>query len=159
MGRGVIILLALSLAANVFLGGVVAGKMLGGPHFHHRFSGFDGGRHGHFDDLSPAAREALKRAFVEHRRAQEGQRATMHDLHREFIAALSADAWDRAAAEAVAQKLEAVEPPERAAMARLIIDAADNLSADDRKAIARHLDRRMMKRHGGPPPEDGPPKD
>ena len=172
MGRGIVVALALSLAANVFLGGFVAGKFAGGHsgHDHMRAFSFRHGSPEEFEDLTPAARESLKRAFVA-RRAEGGDHfREARDLHDEFVRVLSADVFDRAAADAIVAKLDAVERSGRAGMAKMIVDTAEGLSADDRKSLARHLDRRSHGRwkggHGrrnggndGPPPEDGLPTD
>ncbi|MFZ5615988.1 MAG: periplasmic heavy metal sensor [Pseudomonadota bacterium] len=171
MGRGIAVALALSLAVNVFLGGFVVGKIVGKPHFGAHPPGFSLGRGAHedFADLTPAARESLKRVFIAHRREGAEMRREANALHREFTAALGADVFDRAKAEAIVDRIAAVERSGRAGMARLIVEAADGLPAEDRKALARHLDRRGEKRFmrhfgprrrddgeappGGPPPE------
>lgn len=165
MGRGIAVALALSLAANVFLGGFVAGKIAGGPRFHHEPPGFDMKRGGFeaFADLPPAVRERLKETFLAHRAAGAEMRRSSRALHEEFVAVLSAETWDRAAADAVVAKFEDLEIASRAGMARLLVEAADGLSAEDRKALARHLEKRgaERRRHGrrGPPPEGAPPPD
>lgn len=166
MGRGIVIALALSLAANVFLGGFVAGRMAGGPHhrdgapaFSMRRDGPDG-----FSDLTPAARDSLRRAFKARRAASREQFRAARELHEEFVDILGADVYDRAAAEALAAKFEAADNFGRAGMARLIVDAADGLSMEDRKSLAEHIDRRGghwigARRHRGgeAPGEENPP--
>lgn len=170
MGRGIVIALALSLAANVFLGGFVIGKMAGGPHDRggsHEFAfRHHDGPEG-FLDLTPAARESLKRAFETRRAAATQEFSAARELHEEFVKVLGADVYDRAAAEALAAKFEAAENFGRAGMARLIVEAADGLSTEDRKSLAKHIERRgghwkgRRDRLGGSPPEatpeDGPP--
>lgn len=172
MGRGVSIALALSLAANVFLGGFVAGKLAGGHggHDHMRPFSFRHGPSDGFNDLTPAARESLKRAFTA-RRAEGGDYfREARALHEEFVRVLSADVFDRAAADAIVAKFDAAERTGRNGMAKLIVDAAEGLSAEDRKSLARHLDRRghgrwnggrgHRDRHiDGSPSEKGPPAD
>lgn len=167
MGRGVAIALAVSLAANVFLGGVIAGRLTGpslphgerGEHSFHR--GMDA-----FKDLPPAARDSLKRAFMQHRAASKADFDQMRTLHNEFVAVLGADVFDRGAAEAIAVQFETLENSRRAGMARLLIDAAEGLSAEDRKALAAHVDRRggwrgghhrMRRGQNGDEPPPGPP--
>ncbi len=144
MGRGIAIALALSLAANVFMGGFVIGGIAGGPGFHAGPHGFDFRRGGkeHFADLPEPARVALKQAFIAHREDGREERRAAHEIHREFIEALGADVFDRAGAEAIVAKFETVETSERAGMAALLVEAAASLSAEDRKALARHLKRR-----------------
>lgn len=170
MGRGIVIALALSLAANVFLGGFVAGRLAGGPHDHdgpHVFMFRHGGPE-EFSDLTPAARESLKRAFIEHRAASREDFREARKLHEEFVKVLGADVYDRAAADALVAKFEAAETAGRAGMARILVEAAEGLSAEDRKSLANHLEKRgghwkgYRGRHpdGSPPevsPEEGPP--
>lgn len=164
MGRGIIVALALSLAANVFLGGFVAGRFVGGENDRggDRLSAFRHGDAHEFSDLPPAARESLKRAFIAHR--AEGREAyrEMKALHREFIDVLSADEFDRAAADAIAAKADAMDRSGRSSLIKLIAEAAEGLSVEDRKALARHIEKRRphhKRRHGrsAPPPPDAPP--
>jgi uncharacterized membrane protein len=144
MGKGIAVALALSLAANVFLGGFVAGKVAGGPQFHRSSQGLDFKRAGpeEFDDLSPAVRERLKRAFIAQKAKSEGGRREAHALYKELVAVLRADVWDRPAAEAIAARFEAIEKRSRADMAMVLVEAAEEMSAEDRKALAAHLERR-----------------
>ncbi len=168
VNRGLTVALGLSLAANVFLGGFLAGKIAGQesgrepPRFERRHGG-----HGDHDDMSPAARDALHRAFQEHRDDNAEVWREMRELHRELIDVITAETFDRAAAETVAAKFEALDASFRSDMARIMIEAAEGLSLEDRKTLARHLEKRL-KRGGrrddkpegtpaGPPPEDGPP--
>ncbi len=144
MSKGIAVALALSLAANVFLGGFVAGKIAGGPHFSKASHGVDFGRAGpgDFDDLPPAVRERLKSAFVAHHVKSEDARREARELNKDFVKALRAEVWDRAAAEAIAARFEAIEKRSRADMAMVLVEAADEMSAEDRKALAAHLERR-----------------
>lgn len=159
MGRTVTILLALSLAANVFLGGFVAGRIAGPklPGFdrhhggHHAGGPLRGDRFADLDELPPAAREKLKALFRQNR---ESFVATFRDeraLHREFVSVLTAETFDRAAAEAVAAKIEAFNRDRRQSTPRLIIAAMDGLSVEDRRALAAIVERRMMDDMRGAP--------
>ncbi len=152
MARGMIIALALSLAANVFLGGYVVGKSVGGKNAdagEHPGRDVDGDR---FDDLPPAARASLKAAFLSHRATADEGRARYAELHRSFMQILSAEKFDRAAAEAVVDEMEALGSSARAGMTRLIVEAAAGLSLEDRIALARHFESRRhdhRRGHGG----------
>lgn len=170
MGRTIGILLAVSLAANVFLGGFIAGRIAGPS-----LPGFDrhAGRDGpsrtaapEFDDLSPAAREKLRALFVKNRREIAKTFREARALRDEFVAVVTAETFDRAAAEAAAAKIEAFEGTRRAAMPRLVVEAMDGLPAEDRRALAALVERRMLdemkgpgKRRRGhrgePPPDNG----
>ncbi len=165
MGRGIVIALALSLAANVFIGGFVFGQMAGGPLDRGGLHGFamrHGGPEG-FSDLTPAARESLKRAFEARRAASKEEFRAVRALHEEFVKVLGAEVYDRAAAEALAAKFEAAESLGRAGIARIVIEAAEGLPAEDRKSLAAHIERRGERwkgrrdHRGGPPPEEAPP--
>lgn len=173
MGRTIGVLLALSLAANVFLGGFVAGRIAlpGLPAFDHA-RGHDerghrgGGRH-RFDDLPPLARERMKAAFVKKRDEFAATFREGRALRDEFVSTLTAETFDRAAAEAVAAKIDAFEEKRRGSMPRLVIEMMDGLPVEDRRAIAALVEKRMTeemagpgrRRHGRgePPPDDGPP--
>ncbi|HNR77877.1 MAG TPA: periplasmic heavy metal sensor [Parvularculaceae bacterium] len=157
MNRGVIVALALSLAANVFLAGMFSGRIMDWP-------GRDGSHHAHdwkgkhkrsLEDLTPAARESLRRAFVEHRQGHEAAQNEALALHRRLVETLSAETYDRATADAIIEQFKALDLRSRSDMARLIVEAADGLPLEDRKALARHLEaraERSMKRHREPPP-------
>jgi Spy/CpxP family protein refolding chaperone len=163
VNKGLVIALALSLGANVFLGGYVAGKFAGGDHARERHDRGLHGPRGDFEDLTPAARAALRRAFKEHRAESGDDMAASRALHDEFIAVLTAETFDRAAADAIAARFAALDISFRGDMARIMIEAADELSLEDRKALARHLEKRKRRVRGGPPeggpPLDGPPTD
>lgn len=175
MGRTIGILLALSLAANVFLGGFVMGRVAvpGFPGF--GLERGEGGRGPHHDGrdefrkLSPAAQERVKASFRKGRREMAAAFRDGAALREEFVSVLTAETFDRAAAEAVAAKIEAFEKERRPSTPRVIIDVMDGLSAEDRRIVADLVERRMaadragggMRRRGhraAPPPalEDDP---
>lgn len=170
MGRTIGILLALSLAANVFLGGFVAGRIAGpgagafehgrGPHGH-RGPGAD--FHRELEALPDAAREKLRAQFRKNRAEVAATFREGRALRQEFVAILTAETFDRAAAEAVAAKIEAFEAERRRSTPRLVIEVMDGLSAEDRRALAKVIERRIIedmkepggrRRRGGPPAED-----
>ncbi|MDZ7629741.1 MAG: periplasmic heavy metal sensor [Parvularculaceae bacterium] len=173
MGRTVIILLALSLAANVFLGGFVAGR-IAGPGFAGFDRGFgegphrDRGRGGDFrrdfDALPDAAREKLRASFKKNREEFITTFREGRALQQEFVGVLTAETFDRSAAEAVAAKIEAFEAERRRSTPRLIIDVMDGLPVEDRRALAKVIERRIIEDMRGPgrrhrrdgPPDDGP---
>lgn len=179
MGRGLTILLMLSLAANVFLGGFVAGRWFGGPP-HHRVvmhGPMDRGV-GMFRDtdvLSEEGRKAFHDVFKEKRGDLRPSFQEMRRLREEFGAALAADPWDRARVEKAFADLRAVESSHQSAFSTTLIDAFEKLSAADRKALveaahsreANWRERRRKDRgdrrpggHGeGAPPEFEAPLD
>jgi len=160
MGRPIIIFLALSLAANLFLGSVVAGR-IAGPHFQGFRAGADlrgdashhGGRDAdprhEFEELPPAVREKLKDAFRENREEFVETFREGRALQREFVSILTADVFDRPAAETAAAKIEAFEGERRRSMPRLVIEAMDGLDVEDRRALAAVVERRIIDDMGG----------
>jgi Spy/CpxP family protein refolding chaperone len=151
MGRTIGVLLALSLAANVFLGGFVAGR-IAAPNL----PGFDravgaraldghgsGPRRG-FDELPPAAREKMRAAFKEKRAEFAASFREARALREEFARILTAETFDRAAAEAVAAKIEAFEDKRRRSSPRLVIEMMDGLPVEDRRALAALVESRIM---------------
>lgn len=154
MGRPVIILLALSLAANVFLGGFVAGRIASptiagiGESAGHRNRSEEHRRD--LEALPPAVREKLRSAFRNNREEFVKSFREGRALHQEFIGILTADVFDRASAEAAAAKIEAFDGKRRQSMPRLVIDAMEGLSVEDRRALAAVVERRMMEDAGGP---------
>ncbi len=169
MNRALIIVLALSLAANVFLGGFVVGRLAGG-HPHIRF-----GHAPHaagpmmfpdLDVLSPEGREAFRDVFAARREALRERHRDLNERRAAFAKTLAADPWDRAKAEAALVELQAAADEQETAFATLIIDAFEKLSAEDRKALVEagaghwrlqgeRLHKRRMKHGNFPPsPED-----
>jgi uncharacterized membrane protein len=176
MGRGLTVLLILSLAANVFLGGFVAGRFVGGPPHHPHLMPMPGdlSARGAFRDLealTPEERDAFRAVFKQKR----GEfRKTMHDvftLRTAFGEALAADPWDRARVEKALADLTAAEGARQTAVSMLLIDAFETLPAEKRKALVEeaskhpgdwrsHRDRRRkFDRRLEPPPGEGPPPD
>lgn len=157
MNKGLIVALALSLGANVFLGGFVAGR-LAGPRMHGApfGSGVIDTAPAEFAQMSAEARREFRRVFAEERRAIRDDWRAGAEIRREFVEALGADAFDRAAAEAAADKLAAFEGERRAKAGRVLVDVAAKLSPEDRKAFAAALaarQERRGRRGDGPPPE------
>jgi Spy/CpxP family protein refolding chaperone len=170
MNRGLIVLLALSLAANVFLGGFVAGRFFGGPHHRVLMHGMHDRGPGMFRDtdvLSEEGQEAFRAVFKEKRDELRPSFRETRRLRDELGAALAADPWDRPRVENAFAALREIEGAHQAAFSQTLIDAFEKLSAADRKALveAAHKrredwrERRKRRRggHDGDGPPDGPP--
>jgi len=167
MNKGLMALLALSLAANVFLGGFVAGRMVGGPP-HERGMGrgaefvreMSWRIRGDFEELSPAARNAFRKVFEDRRDELRGSFRETRRLRRAFSEALSADIWNRTEVEAALAALRAVESAHQATLAASLVDAFEGLSPEDRKALVAAMDRRRPDGRGrrGPRDGNGPPR-
>ena len=133
--RLVPVLLALSLAANVFIGGIVAGHMFGPHGFHHRGGP---GRDVKFEErvLSPEGRETVRAAFKEKREDLFASAREAKKLRAAISGAMGADPFDRARAEAAVAALQAHDAEQHRLIASIMIDAAEKLSPEDRKALA-----------------------
>ncbi len=179
MGRGLTILLIISLAANVFLGGFIAGRLIGGPPHHPQMMPLPGelGGRGAFRELgalTPDEREAFRAVFKTKR---DDIRKEIHEalaLRKAFGDALAADPWDRAEAEKALAELSAAEGARLTALSTLLIDAFEDLPADKRKALieeatkrgeeawrprGKHRRGRGLDRDGPPPEGAGPQPD
>lgn len=167
MSKGLFAALALSLGVNIFFGGFVAGRMLGGP----RHPPFDRGPHEagammapDLKALSPQGRTAFRAVFEAAHETLRDRHRTLRERRAAFAAALAADPFDPAQAKAALVDLHSVTGEQQAAFATLMIDAVEKLSADDRRALAKSIadgshwgGRRGERRHGDfppPPPED-----
>ncbi len=146
MGRGLIVALLLaSLAANVFLGGFVAGRLLGASQIEEarpdEIAGPPprGGRGGPFpgdpSKLPPEVREVFRDAFIVNRAGLRSNRRAVLDARRDLAEILSADEWDRAAVEAAMARVRAAHDAEAAGQSKLMIDALEKLSVEERKAL------------------------
>ncbi|MEZ5920928.1 MAG: periplasmic heavy metal sensor [Parvularculaceae bacterium] len=145
MGRGIAIALALSLGANIFLGGFVAGRMLHGVSGDRPPVGDYRGEKGERGpELSDAARDKMRAAFKAHRPEFRQSMIEAKALHAEFTKVLTAETFDRAAAEDVAEKLAAYEGERRAQFTKLIIETVDGMSLEDRKALAASFAERQF---------------
>lgn len=157
-------LLALSLAANVFLGGYLFGQAFGPPGPHHRgLRGSEVAFEGRV--LSPAGREIVRAAFRERREDLLAHGRESHAARAAVAEALGAAPFDRARLEAALALHQAKEAERHRGVAAALIDAAEQLSPEDRKALAaehfrpRHGRRGTVKRLIGETPRgpEGPP--
>jgi uncharacterized membrane protein len=178
MNRTLTFLLMLSLAANVFLGGFVAGRLLGGPRHDGHVRGAGSGEHrggpdgaamlfGAMEDLSPAGREILRETFKGARERMRDGFGKSAQMRRALGAALAAEPFDRAKAEAALALITEADAKAHLAASTLLIDAAEKMTPADRKALAEAYQRprERWRRHGpvgpghvsgdesGPPPE------
>ena len=145
MGRGIAIALALSLGANIFLGGFVAGRMLHGVAGDRPPVGdYRGEKGGRGPELSDAARDKMRAVFKAHRPEFRQSMKEARALHAEFTRLLTAKTFDRAAVEDVAERLAAYEGERRAQFTRLIIETVDGMSLEDRKALAASFPERQF---------------
>lgn len=148
MNRTLTVLLIVSLAANVFLGGFVAGRMIGGPphrNFVHSIDaspGFKWRMGENLSALSPEARDAFRKAFGDSRERLVKNFRETRRLRQALSDALAADPWSRAEVEAALADLRAADNAQQAALAELMVDAFEGLSAADRKALVEAMEKR-----------------
>jgi uncharacterized membrane protein len=161
--RALPIILLISLALNVFLGGFVAGRYLGRPHHGSGFERGFGPRGGpgsaDLEALSPEGREVFRAAFHERRTQLDRSRLEARQLRKAFYDTLAADPFDRVRADAALDALAAAESETHVALMRELVSATEKLSPEDRKALAAAREKRRVKklrRHGpeGPPPPE-----
>lgn len=148
MSRGLMVLLALSMAANVALGFFAGRNVAAPPSAEWRGPPPDMGRGfglrlgPDMETLSPEAREAFRKAFDMSRDTLKNNHREARRLRSEFSRALAADPWSRAEVDAAAAALRAAEGAQQAAMTQLLIEAFEGLSAADRKALVEAMDKR-----------------
>jgi len=165
MRSTLMVLLALSVAANVFLGGFVAGRMLGGPPHHRPPIGAPQGPHGMgpqrpplivaAESLSPEGRKIFRETFEAQGERLRKDFETSRDLRRAFAEAVASEPFNRTKAEDALAALQASESESHRAAATLVIDAAEKMSPADRALLvdAYRSYRKSHKRRGG---HDGP---
>lgn len=152
MKTGLAIALMVSLAANVFLGGFVIGRVISGPpapppHAEQRapegFMLFKG-----LDDVSAESREAFRGVFKARRDALRESHHEARRLRAIFFEALGADPWDRARIDEALAELRAAERAQQVAFAETLVDAYETLSAAERRTLAEAAMRRAEKGPG-----------
>ncbi|MEM6627234.1 MAG: periplasmic heavy metal sensor [Pseudomonadota bacterium] len=148
--RGVSIWLAVSLALNAALVGLVGGRILAGPPpaAYETRDDRANERRRVFEDLSPSQRRALRRDLMQVWRGADAERRAIGEARRAAQAAASADPYDREALESALAAQRAAEEALKARIHTAITGRLDELSPKDRVRLLRVLDR--------PPPRGGP---
>jgi Spy/CpxP family protein refolding chaperone len=162
MNRGLIIALLLSLAANVFFGGFVVGRFVAGPpppeavRQGGQAIGFMNRRS--LEMLSAEDQETVRAVFRSQRRVVRAKNRILQERRGDLANAIAADPWDRARVEAAAAALQEAQRDREALFAALLIEALEELSPEDRAALAnarvdpsRPQDRPRRPRPGGGP--------
>lgn len=159
-----------SVALNLFLLGGIAGALLLGPP-HPRFPG-QGGAPEDFGPgrlLSPAGRELLFRLHREERDQLRPQLGALRGARAAIEAAFAANPFDRTAFDAAQVQMQAAERGLSQAMGERLVKLAESLSAEDRQAFAKTMQRLPkgppgmaavdgeFRPRGPMPPPDGPP--
>ena len=145
MGRGLMIALAASLACNVFLGGFVAGRLLGKhPHPPPPERGMIEmrGMMGAPGILSEEGREVFAAVFIERRGELRESRRAVREARRAMTESLGKQPWDQAAVDQAIAAFHQAQDGHRTVQTDLFVEAYKKLSAEDRKALNEHQSRR-----------------
>ena len=161
--RTLAVLLAVSLAVNLFLAGIYAGRLsahhgdahampvfgLGGP-------GFESG----FRFVPRGEREHIRGLLHERRPELKEQHSALRKLHREIAEELQRDKPDRALIESKLAEIRAQTGKIEQAMQAAFLDRMLAMGAAERKTVIET----MLRHHGpgmppGPPHGDGAPPD
>lgn len=145
-------LLVISILANLFLAGVLAGGALRphGPPFGHRPPPLAK----EMEELPAPAREKLRTALEEIQGAYRDLKKDIRASRQETLRILEAEPFDEAAYRAAMQRLTDLRQQKSAQMAEMVLNVARELPADQRKLLAQAL-----RKPPPPPPGPGGPND
>lgn len=169
MGRGLILALGASLALNVFLGSVVAGRLLASPP-QEAASASSAKPMRAPDSLPPAAQAAFRESFAAHREELAGERRRIRELRSAAKGALTAPQFDRDHAEAALLELNDAEHAQRTGRTARLLQSMETLSQEDRFAmievlgpavgvVSRHRHRERPSTDARPGTDDRPGTD
>lgn len=161
---GLIVALTLSVGLNLFGGGLLAGGALSGragPASAGPEPGDVGFREA-FQLLDSADQAILREAFEEMRRPLMRHARAMREAGAEIHQAMVAEEFDRAAAEAGIDALQAAHDAMRETVRTVLLDAAGQVSIPGRRMLVRHPAFRagltgqanQPASHRPPPPEN-----
>ncbi len=152
------LLLIVSLAANLLLGGIFAGGFI---EAWRRGPEAADGRPPPFrlhmgrllEHLPEAVRDDAREVMERHRGEMRGSVRAMRRARREVREALAAEAFDPARLEAALAELRTRGSGAQAAMHGAMLELASSLTPEARRALAEGLARRRHRRHRRPPPQ------
>jgi len=149
VGRGLMIVLAASLACNVFLGGFVAGRMIGKPPPGPPRGELEMERiFGASEVLSEEGRKAFRGVFFESRDALRESRRKVREARRSMSESLNTQPWDDEAIDQAIADFHAAQDAHRTVQTALFVEAFKVLSIEDRKALMEHQARKRRPRDG-----------
>lgn len=172
MGRGLIILLVISLGLNIFAIGHLSGRLIAGGKPPHSVEtpGPRGGFDNPFrlmrqaDALPPELRDDFRAAVREQLPSLRAEHRNMRNLRRELGVLMSAEEWDGAAVSAKLEEIRAAQGRQQTAFNTAFMRAFESLPAEERQrlieeASQRRKDRRKDRRERwrdrqAPPPND-----
>lgn len=150
---------AVSLCANLFLVGLMAGHWIYGPGFLGR-GGPDGPRRGieaMIAGVPEALRPAIKEKFEAARPQFQAQREQIKAARDKVAAAAEADPFDPAAFDQAFQDLQAAMDGMGAIAHQTIREILPQIPAEQRKQLVERWSKRWGKGPGGADGPDGPP--
>ncbi|NQV21932.1 MAG: periplasmic heavy metal sensor [Rhodospirillales bacterium] len=170
------VLLFISLAANLFLGGLLIGSdmrhWIGGPAYfdgkgpgHNREPGKMGGPRGLMGMhrvLGPEGQKAAREVMAGHREDMHPRFRAMRDAHRKVRDALMAEPFDINELQTAFATLRARGVETQTAVHETMIALAEQLDPSDRRNMAEHMPGAFGRHHRSsrnftvPPPPDVP---
>lgn len=166
MGRGVVIVLAVSLGLNFLIAGYLLNDAIDGdrasPPPVSEFRGFGNPRGliGAARVLPRESRRAFREAFRERLPDMRAHHGEMRALRRDMNALIEAKDWDGAAVAAKMKEIRDVRARQQQAFDAAFFAALQTLSSEERQAMTAFAEQRRKDRRGDrrmrPPPEDRP---
>ncbi len=167
MGRGIAIVLAVSLGLNFFMAGFLLHDVIRPPSPPPPLAGdFRGlnnprGLIGAAMALPPETRRAFRRSFQERLPDMRIQHREMRSKREELRALVEADEWDADAVAAKMEEIRMLHARQREAFDKAFVDAVGSLSGEDRRRMIEAAMQMRMQRRGKrdgrmkppPPPE------
>ena len=165
MGRGIAIVLAVSLGLNFFMAGYLLHDVVRPPPpppFAEDFRGFNNPRGliGAARALPPETRRAFRTSFQERLPDMRNQHREMRLRREELRVLIEADEWDADAVAAKMDEIRVLHARQREAFDKAFIDAVGALSGEDRRRMIEDATQMRMERHKKrrgrmkpPPPE------
>ncbi|MFC7290864.1 periplasmic heavy metal sensor [Hirschia litorea] len=151
------VILAVSLALNAALIGLMGGQMLVGDNKYKSPHSSRDGQHRPpiehvLNVLNESERKTLKKTMIQHWKNSHAEREAMREKHDKVIAVISLDPFEREAVEAALSEFEQADQRMKNIAASGVLDVMQGLSADARVALAETLLLQNRKSIRRPPP-------
>ena len=163
MGRGLTVALAISIAANIFLVGLFAGKAAFGPSPQAQQYGEagppDGFRRGGPGEMrgpgfgmlsasSPEVRAAFREALFDRRDVFRGRREEAKAAREALVAAFASDPFDEAAVRAAFAEVHRLEDVRRELSIEIMVEVLKDIPAEERARMIAEGRERFEERRG-----------
>lgn len=163
MGRGIVIVLAVSLGLNFLIAGYLLNDVMDGdrasPPHAAEFRGFNNPRGlvGAANVLPQESRRDFRAAFRERLPDMRAHHREMRVLRRDMKTLIAADEWDGAAVSEKMKDIRDVRARQQRAFDEAFLAALTTLSSEDRDRLLEFAEQRRRERPGrrrfGPPPD------